>query len=95
MIRKKIGGGGGSGETVDASDFGSVQTNAIDASDAGGDLGGLDAGQITKPKLQFTTTSSKPCGLCTSFDGEVYEQDDPDLPDIPMHDGCECEFQEV
>lgn len=42
--------------------------------------------------VQFVTSPGNICPLCDDLDGSVWEADDPDKPDLPIHPNCECEY---
>lgn len=77
---------------------GSFEKFRTKITDVFGDLLGLKKLQEQiKPKLMFVTKGdSKVCDtttfpfICTSLNGKEFEADDPQKPEMPMHDWCRC-----
>lgn len=41
--------------------------------------------------LEFTAEADhKCCPVCKEFDGMIFRDDDPNLPQLPLHPNCRC-----
>jgi hypothetical protein len=50
-------------------------------------------GQINDKKLVFITEfDEKVCNICYPFHETLYESDDPNKPEIPLHPNCRCRY---
>ncbi len=38
---------------------------------------------------------TKPCASCLRYAGEIFPENDPRLPSLPIHPNCDCFFEEV
>lgn len=48
----------------------------------------------TVRRLIYVTSGSASCDVCSELDGTVWNEDDANLPDLPLHPNCECELQD-
>lgn len=44
--------------------------------------------------FEFTAENDhKSCPVCKEFDGMIFRDDDPNLPELPLHPNCRCTLQ--
>jgi len=49
---------------------------------------------LDEPRERFTTAmDDKVCTLCEDYEEEVFAEDDPNKPEIPLHPNCRCEWE--
>lgn len=47
-------------------------------------------------QLEYVTAQDElVCEICEPFDGQIFEVDDADLPDLPQHENCRCYLEEI
>lgn len=56
---------------------------------------GKNTAAKARPRMQFVASGDNTCDECASYDGKVYDKDDPDAPELPIHPNCDCEYEDA